>query len=154
MDWEHSLRAFFAGNLAKQAGSYLAADARIAIHIGRQHEFLFLRKGGKNRLEVAVDPEADVHFWLSVSTLRHLLQKSEQENIGMGALGVAVIECLFEKDTPRKVKVRVKAPFLSLWRKGYFSVLKAGGPEVASYLARWGYDSFARWKDMLRHFRG
>jgi hypothetical protein len=44
--------------------------------------------------------------------------------------------------------------FLGLWSKGYFSVLKAGGPEVASYLKRWGFDSLSRIKDVLRKIRG
>jgi hypothetical protein len=86
--------------------------------------------------------------------MRHLLALSEMPGTGMGTMGVAIFEYLLHKDPGKKIKFRVNASFLSLWSKGYFSVLKAGGPEVASYLGRIGFGSLSKIKDTLRHLRG
>ncbi len=65
-------------------------------------------------------------------------------------MGVAIFETIFTKDEEKKIKFRVDSGFLNLWSKGYFSVLKAGGPEVASYLAKFGFDSLSRVKEVLK----
>lgn len=86
--------------------------------------------------------------------MRHLLALSGLPGTGLGTMGVAVFEYLFHKEPEKKIKFRVDASFLSLWSKGYFSVLKAGGPEVASYLGRIGFHSLSKIKEALRHLRG
>lgn len=151
--WEDSLREFFSGELAEKAGSYLSDRAVIALHIDGRH-FLYGRKKGKNTLTENEDTSADVQFWIPESTLRHLLSISALPGTGMGTLGVAVMEHIFHGDETRKIRFKVNMGFLGLWSKGYFSVLKAGGPEVASYLRRWGFDSLSRIKDVLRKIRG
>jgi hypothetical protein len=146
------MEEFFAGALAEKAANHLSERAVIALHVDGHH-FLFRRKKGKNTLTVG-EGEADVHFWLPVGALRHLLALAELPGTGIGTMGVAVIEHLFHSDEKRKIRFRVDTGFLGLWSKGYFSVLKAGGPEVASYLGRWGFDSLSRIKDVLRKIRG
>ncbi len=151
--WEQELINFFGGPLAEKAGAFLSERALIAIHVEERH-FLFRRKKGKNVISEGESSEADVHFWFPLSTLRYLLELGLLPGTGMGTMGIAVIEHLFNVEEARKIKFRVNMGFLGLWSKGYFSVLKAGGPEVASYLKRWGFDSLSRIKDVLRKIRG
>lgn len=152
--WEKTLFEFFTAPLAEKAGSFLSERARIALHVDKTHTFLFQRRGGRNVMEKVTDPKADVHFWVPLCTMRHLMEVGALPGSGIGTMGVAVIEHLFSTDPEKKIRFRVDTTFVVLWAKGYFSVLKAGGPEVASYLARWGYDSVARLKDLLHHIRG
>ena len=147
------MRDFIESDLAEKAGSYLSERAAIAIHVDGR-DFLFRRRKGKNTLSEEKGKDADVHFWVPVIALRHLLSVSSLPGTGMGTLGVAVIEHLLQASEESKIKFRVDSSFMGLWSKGYFSVLKAGGPEVASYLTRWGFDSLSRIKDVLRKIRG
>ena len=151
--WEQELKDFFVGPLAEKAGSLLSERALIAIHVEERH-FLFSRKKGENTISEGESAEADVHFWVPLSTMRHLVSLAALPGTGMGTMGIAVIEHLFNVEEARKIKFKVATGFLGLWAKGYFSVLKAGGPEVASYLKRWGFDSLSRIKDVLRKIRG
>jgi hypothetical protein len=86
--------------------------------------------------------------------MRQLLEKAQTPGTGLGSMGVAVIEALFHGDPEQKIRYQVHVGFWGLWSKGYFSVLKAGGPEVASYLGHWGLNSQSRIKDMLQRVRG
>jgi hypothetical protein len=151
--WERQLEDFFASPLAEKAGSFLSDKARIALHIDAHHSYLFQREAGRNRMRIAVEPQADVHFHVPLSTMRHLLELGAQPTSGIGTMGVAVVEHLFHAEPEKKIRFHVDTGFLQLWAKGYFSVLKAGGPEVASYLAEWGYGSLTRLKDLLKQVR-
>lgn len=152
-DLEYELQSFFGSELAHSAAGGLSDRACIAIHVGDK-EYFFSRKKGRNQLLKRAAGQPDVHFWVPLSTMRHLLALSELPGTGLGTMGVAVFEHLFHKDLEKKIKFRVDASFLSLWSKGYFSVLKAGGPEVASYLGRIGFHSLSKIKETLRHLRG
>jgi hypothetical protein len=151
--WQADLADFFAAPLAEKAGSYLSERTRIAIHIDGE-SFLYSRVDGRNVITASDKPDADVHFWVMPSAMRHLLGLGCLPGTGLGTLGVAVLEHLFASDPERKIKFRVDAGFLNLWSKGYFSVLKAGGPEVASYVAQKGFNSVARIKEVLKNIRG
>lgn len=151
--WESQLEEFFTSPLAEKAGAFLSEKARIALHIDAHHTYLFQRAQGRNRMKIIADPQADVHFHVPLNTMRYLLDLGAQKDSGIGTMGVAVIEHLFHSDPEKRIRFRVDTGFLQLVARGYFSVLKAGGPEVTSYLAQWGYGSLARLKDLLKQGR-
>jgi hypothetical protein len=153
--WEGKLTEFFETPLADKAGSLLSKRATIAIHV-EEETFLFRRIENENSLEKAPDDKAnaDVHFWVAPDAMRHLLSQALVPGTGLGIMGVVVLEHLFATEADKKIKFRVDTGFLGLWAKGYFSVLKAGGPEVASYVARKGFNSVSRIKDVLKNIRG
>ncbi len=152
-EYEPELRTFLQSALAERAASSLSKGACVALHIGAQ-EFFFVRGRGQNLLlpQSATSPE--LHFWLTEDALRHLLELAQRPEASLPGMGVSVLECIWSSDASRKIRFRVDCGFLTLWRKGYFSVLKAGGPEVASYLARWGFGSLARFREVLKNIRG
>lgn len=152
-DWEARFEKFLTSPLAVKASQGLSDRISIAMHVDGDTYF-FRRKKGENTLTRVEDVKPDVHFWVPLSTLRHLLALAELPGTGIGTMGVAIFERIFTGDESLKVKFRVDTGFLGLWSKGYFSVLKAGGPEVASYLARFGFDSLSRVKDVLKNIRG
>lgn len=151
-DWELRFEKFLSSPLATRASQGLSDRICIALHVDGEPYF-FRRKKGENTLSRVDDVQPDVHFWVPLSTLRHLLSIAELPGTGIGTMGVAIFEHIFTKDEANKIKFRVDSGFLSLWSKGYFSVLKAGGPEVASYLAKFGFDSLSRVKEVLKKVR-
>lgn len=151
-DWQKEMNHFFHSPLAERAAAGLSERASILLHVDGK-PFLFRRKKGKNTLSEAGKESADVDFWVPLSAMRHLLEKAQQPGADLGTMGVAVLEQLFAKQD-EKIKFRVNIGFLGLWSKGYFSVLKAGGPEVASSMARFGFNSLSRIKEVLRNIRG
>ena len=148
-----SLEAFFQSALGQKAAAGLSDSACVVLQID-DTEYFFLRRKGKNHLSNEAQGKPDIKFWVQESTMRHLMAVADLPGTGLGTLGVAIFEEIFHKDPSKKIKFRVEASILSLWAKGYFSVLKAGGPEVASYLARWGFDSFSKIKEILQKIRG
>jgi hypothetical protein len=153
-DWESRLERFLTSPLAKKASQGLSDRICIALHVDGERHFFFGREDGKNTLG-RVEPEGkpDIHFWIGLSTLRHLLALAEDPRSGIATMGIAIFEHIFSKDEAKKIRFRVDSGFLTLWSKGYFSVLKAGGPEVASYLARFGFSGLGAIKEVLRKVR-
>jgi hypothetical protein len=146
---EERLEAFLNSPVAMRASSGLSDRILVELHMGEEH-FFFRRREGENTLSRVASGKADVHFWLREGTLRHLLSIAESPDTGIATIGVAIFEHIFSKDEERRIKFRVDAGFLGLWAKGYFSVLKAGGPEVASYLARSGFNGLSAIKAVLK----
>jgi hypothetical protein len=145
-------RFFLSSELADLAGNALSERACIAIHLEGE-DYYFCRRKGVNVLLRTEPCPPDVHFWSPLASMRHLLDLAEHPHTGIGTLGVAIFEYLFAQDEEKKIKFRVDTGFLGLWAKGYFSVLKAGGPEVASYLGRVGFGSVTRIKEALKNIR-
>ena len=148
-NWESQLDSFLSSPLAVRASQGLSDHFCIALHVEGE-DFFLGRKKGRITLSRVVPRLPDVHFWVPLSTLRHILALTESPEIGIAALGVAIFEHIFTKDEDKKIKFRVDTGFLGLWSKGYFSVLKAGGPEVASYLARFGLNGLSAIKAVLK----
>jgi hypothetical protein len=146
------LERFLSAPLAERASQGLSDRISIALHVDGE-DFFFGRENGKNTLGRVETRKPDVHFWVHLSTLRHLLALAESPETGIATIGIAIFEHVFTKDESRKIKFRVDAGFLGLWGKGYFSVLKAGGPEVASYLARFGFHGLGAIKEVLKKVR-
>ncbi len=147
-DWQERLERFLSSPLAAKASQGMSDRISIALHVDG-NDFFFGRKKGRNTLSRVEEEKPDVHFWVHLSTLRHLLALAEDPETGIATMGIAIFEHVFAKDESRKIKFRVDAGFLGLWSKGYFSVLKAGGPEVASYLARFGFSGLGAIKEVL-----
>jgi|GEM_PF-1028108 len=151
-NWEVRFENFLSSPLATKASQGLSDRICIALHVEGEAYF-FRRKKGENTLSRVDDAQPDVHFWVPLTTLRHLLSIAELPGTGIGTMGVSIFEHIFAQDESKKIKFRVDSGFLNLWSKGYFSVLKAGGPEVASYLAKFGFDSLSRVKEVLKKVR-
>lgn len=147
-----SLNHFFQSPLAERAAKGLSDTVCIALTI-EEETFYFVRKNGQNALVRQEPTRPDVQFWLSQNAMRQIFQRADDPQASLASVGLAIFEGIFSKTPEDKIRFRVNASFLSLFRKGYFSVLKAGGPEVASYLTRWGF-SLTKIKEVLRNSRG
>jgi hypothetical protein len=151
--WGPRLDHFLSSPLALRASHGLSDRAGIALHVGGE-SFFFQREKGEKTLKRVEAVKPDLQFWVPDGSMRHLLSLADLPDTGIGSMGVAIFECMFTSAEERKIKFQLHTGVLDLWAKGYFSILKAGGPEVASYLARFGFDSLSRVKEALHKLRG
>jgi hypothetical protein len=151
--WKVPLTEFFSGNLAQTAGSALSDGASILFHIEGE-TFYFARQNGKNILKTGSTSDPEFEFWIPGKTLRHLLDLARLPETGIATLGIAILEKILRGPVEERIRIKVWAGILKIWARGYFSVLKQGGPEVASYLAQWGFTNVSKIKDVLRKARG
>jgi len=150
---EERMERFLGAPLALLASQGLSDGIGVALHVEGESYF-FHRKKGRNTLSRVPEGDPDVHFWVSVNTMQHLMTLAELPGTGVATMGIAIFERILMGEESQRIRFRLDTGFLGLWSKGYFSVLKAGGPEVASYLARFGFDSLARVKEALQKARG
>lgn len=97
--------------------------------------------------------EPDVVLTLSESTLRHLLDVAALPETGVAELGICVFEHIFTADADKKISLHLRVGLFTIFRKGYFSILQAGGPEVMAYLAKYGFSSLAKIKEAIAKMR-
>lgn len=147
------LKAFFASELAEHAAVGMSNGACIELIVDGE-KFYFLRAKGKNTLATQVKDGAEVTFWIPRATMHHILEAAALPGAGLATLGILIFDAILSKEEGRGIRFKVHASFLTLWAKGYFSVLKAGGPEVASYLARLGFGGISQIKEILKKIRG
>ncbi len=126
-----------------------------AIHIHVDSDcYLFERRKNQNHWKLGKTTHPDFEFWVPQSTMRHLVELAQKPETGIAAFGIAVFERILRGAKEEKIHFRVYLGLLSIWSKGYFSILKLGGPEVASYLAQWGFHSVGKIKEVLKNSRG
>jgi hypothetical protein len=151
--WKDSLTEFFSGKLAESAGSVLSEGASILLHV-EEETFHFVRQKERNLLKRGSTPDPEFEFWIPEKTLRHLLDLAKLPETGIASLGISSLEKILRGPAEERIRFKVWAGILRIWARGYFSVLKQGGPEVASYLADWGFTNVSKLKKVLRKARG
>jgi len=150
---QSELKKFFESELAERAAAGMSDGSCIKLLIEGEN-FYFLREKKANKLITAERDNPEVTFWIPINTMRRLLSELELPGSGLASMGISIFEAIISNEEDRKIKFKVHASFLTLWAKGYFSVLKAGGPELASYLARMGFSGIAQMKEFLKKIRG
>lgn len=150
----HEVKDFLEGPLANKAAAGLSSSVSISLKI-EEEEFSFFRENGKNRIcKGTTEEKVDVHFQLSNQAMRRILDRAAVPDTGIAVLGLQIFEGILSQDEQARIRFEINASFLSLWSKGYFSVLKTGGPEVAKYLANKGLSSISSIKKLLHKLRG
>lgn len=145
--------AYFAREVAEKAAAPLAASAEIEFQAGdpaSPEVFTFHRQGGKNGVRPGPAAEPQVVFRLTAQAAEAILADSSTE---IGAVGIGILKLIVSADPSRKISVSLKAGFLTLWNKGYFGVITAGGAPFASFLASKGLSGISAIKDALKRIR-
>lgn len=150
---EKDLREFLEANLASLASAGFSDSVCVEICV-EEEKFYFERLENKNQCKKSTDKTPDITFWLAEKTLRQILMRAKLPGTGLGTMGITIFDSILSKDESSKIKFKVRASILSLWAKGYFSVLKVGGPEVAAYLAKMGLGGISQMKELLKNIRG
>jgi hypothetical protein len=150
---EQDIKSFFTSPLATTAAQGLKAEACVHLTIEGESYF-FVRKAKKNQLLRRAPVTPQIEFTIPADSMRYFIDLEALPGSSLSVLGLAILQALLADDPKRKVLFRAKASWLTLFALGYFSVLKAGGPEVASYMAKKGFGGMLQLRSLLQKFRG
>lgn len=147
--WCERFSAYFDREVARKAAAPLSDGIEIEIQI-EQELLTFTRTAGSNQVRAGGGLNPQLSFTLTPGAAETILSDPAEE---IGAIGVSIARLIFSQDADKKVSLKFRAGFLSLWNKGYFGVLKAGGTEFSSYLASRGLNGLSAIKAALSKIR-
>jgi hypothetical protein len=141
---------YFEREVARKAAKSIADGAEVEIRVGLE-TLTFTKSGGQNQVlpQGAKDPQ--LVFTLSASAADAILAETSED---IGVIGVHIAKLIVNPPTAdTKIGVKLKAGFLTLFSKGYFGVLTAGGAQFASFLASKGLNGMGAIKDALKKMK-
>jgi hypothetical protein len=150
-------RDYFERDIAAKAAGPLANGVEIELSIAEhgadpepENVFTFTKSGGKNVLNP--DPAADpqILFTMTPRAAETVLSDSATD---IGHLGVGILKLIVSADANHRISIKLKTGFLTLFSKGYFGVVAAGGAQFASFLASRGLSGMSAIKDALKKMR-
>lgn len=146
---------YFQREVAQEAADPLSPSAEIEFHIENSEgkvleSFSFNRKGGVNNLlpQKAEDPQ--IIFVMTPRAAEEILSDPAQD---VGTIGVNIIKLILSSDANRRVAIKLKSGFMTLFTKGYFGVLTKGGSAVFSYMASKGFGGMSAIKNAVKKMR-
>jgi hypothetical protein len=148
--------AYFDRPVAQKAAQSLADGVEIEFRVAGSdgsalETFTFTRTGGRNQLVRAGARDPQLVFTLTPAAADQILDDPSEE---VGAIGVAIARLIVSADANRRVKLSLKAGFLTLFSKGYLGVVTAGGASFASFLASRGLNGIGGIKSALKNLKG
>jgi hypothetical protein len=149
MSLQKDIEDFFTSPLANRAASGMKDGSKIAIFVDDK-PFLFSRILGKNICKPGKVTKPELIFWLTTNAMQKISHKAQEDGVGLGELGITIFEGILLKQEENKIRFAIHGSFLTLWTKGYFSVLKKGGPELSLYLAKLGFTNIAQWRKIFK----
>lgn len=148
-NWVERFSTYFDREIAQKAAKSLSNGAEIEIQIDGE-TFTFTKADGKNQVSPGPAKDPQVVFTMTPKAAEAILTDTTEE---IGAIGVNILKLIVSKESDRRVQVKLKAGFLTLFSKGYFGVLTAGGSEFAGYLASRGLNGMDAIKAALKKLK-
>ena len=138
-DFTSRFREYFDRPVAQQAAKSVSNGAEMEFQIrdgdATVETFTFTKEGGKNAIRPAPAGSPQILFTLSPAAAEQILADPAAD---IGTIGVNIAKLIVSDDPAKKVGLKFKAGFLTLFSKGYFGVIGSGGSAFASYLASRG----------------
>ena len=154
--WAQRFNEYFSRPVAERASASLANHVEVEFKItdsgGELLEtFVFTREGGQNRVlsKSATDP--DLVFTLTPSAAQKIIESTATE---IGPIGVEIARLIVSPDANRRVSVKIKTGFFTLFSKGYLGVVTAGGKEFAQHLHTLGLTGPMALKALIKKLSG
>lgn len=144
--------AYFDRQVAQKAASSLSDGVEIELKIegsdSQAPETLtFTRSGGKNIVRDGSAKGPQIVFTLSPGAAEAILSDASED---IGAIGVQIARLILAPQSGQRIQIFIHAGFLSLFSKGYFGVVAAGGASFAAYLASRGLNGIGALKTALK----
>lgn len=147
---------YFAREVAQKAAHSLSNGVEMEFRIqgsdGKTaEEFTFTKAGGKNQINSGKASSPQLIFTLTQQAADQILADTSDD---IGAIGVNIAKLILSPNANARVNIKFEAGFLSLFSKGYFGVITAGGTAFASYLASKGLNGVSAIKAVLSKKKG
>jgi hypothetical protein len=150
-------QAYFEREIAAKAAAPLANGVEIELSVAEHGEtpaegdvFTFTKSGGKNQLKAGPAEDPQVLFTMTPRAAEAVLNDPAED---IGHLGVGILKLIVSTDANNRISIKLKAGFLTLFSKGYFGVVTAGGAGFAAFLASRGLSGMGAIKDALKKMR-
>ncbi len=134
--------SYFDREVAQKAAKTIADGSEVEFRVSGPNEevFTFTKSGGKNTIRAGAALDPQVVFTLPQQAANEILADTSGE---IGEIGVNIAKLIVTSDANRRVSFKLKTGFLTLFSKGYFGVVTAGGAAFASYLASRGLNGIS-----------
>lgn len=147
---------YFERAVAERAAQSLADGAEIEFRIAQSdgkvtETFIFTRKDRKNVVQAGSADEPQVIFTLTPNAAQELLDDDSEE---IGHIGVKILKLIVSADAHRRIAIKIKAGFFTLFTKGYFGVISTGGSAFSSFLTSKGLDGMGAIQSLLKKIKG
>lgn len=143
------LHGFFARPVCVQALAPLSIGSKIVLHV-EQASFTLLKEKTQAVVQPGAADKPDLSFTLP---LKALVALSEETADSVGDMGIALLKRMVASEDEGKLTAKVHIGLFDLYRRGYFSVLTLGGPQVMSFLAGKGLNGMGKIKDAIGKIR-
>src|SRR5262245_55542535 len=124
-------QAYFEREVAAKAAGPLANGIEIELRVAEHGQeatsddvFTFTKSGGKNVLKAGAASDAQVVFTMTPQAAEAVMNDPAED---IGHLGVGILKLVVSTDANKRISLKLKAGFLTLFSKGYFGVVTAGG---------------------------
>lgn len=156
VNFTEKFKTYFDRSVAQQAAKPLADSAEIEFRISGSDDkpleiFTFTKSQGRIQVNTGPARDPQVAFTLTPAAAEQILSDPSED---VGSIGVAILKLVVSPDANRRVSVSVKVGFLTLFNKGYFGVVTAGGGAFASFLASRGLNGMGAIKAALKKLKG
>jgi hypothetical protein len=143
---------YFSRDVAERAARSIANGAEMLFEIADSsgaiiESFTFTRSSRHNQVIAGPAQDPQISFRLTPAAAEEILSNASDD---IGEIGIQIAKLAISSDANRRVSVRFRAGFLSLFGKGYFGVLAAGGSAFASFLASRGLGGMGAIKAALK----
>lgn len=147
---------YFNRPAAQKAARSIGDGAEIELRIVNSDNtvletFTFTKDQGKNQIRPHPAKDPQLLFTLTPQAAESILADPAED---VGSIGIHIAKFIISPDTNKRVTVKFKAGFFTLFSKGYFGVLSAGGSGFAGFLASCGLNGMGAIKSVLKKARG
>ena len=153
---QKEIEVFLASPGAQKGLAAFGSTARIRIRIADE-VFAFFRDDKRVLRCLPIAPDDgepfDMEFKIPPATVHTMVHRAMDPTAGVAELAKTALACVFTADLDRKVIVQIYASLFTLMRKGYFSVLIAGGPDVLRFLGQYGFGSLEKIRNAVSQRR-
>jgi hypothetical protein len=140
---------YFDREVAQKAAKSLGNGCEIEFKVGTEI-FTFTKEEGKNSIQPSASRDPQLLFTLTPGAADAILADTATD---IGSIGVNIAKLIVSGDADKKVAIKFKAGFLTLFSKGYLGVLTAGGSQFGAFLASKGLNGMGAIKDALKKMK-
>lgn len=155
MEMQKEIEVFLASPGVRKGLAAFGKNARTRIRIADETFAFFRDSKGLRCVPIAEDKggEFDMEFTIPPATVYAMVQRAADPKASVADLALTALPCVFTEDPKRKVTFEIYASLFTLVRKGYFSVLIAGGPDVLRFLGQHGFGSLEKIRNAASQIR-
>ncbi len=144
--WSERFQTYFSQEVAQKAAHSLSDGAEIELHVDTE-VFTFTKVDGKNQVIKTPSKDAQIVFIIPPAAAVEILSHSSDK---IAEIGIGISKLIVSQDPTKRIQVRFRSGFFTLFSMGYLGVLKTGGSEMATFLASKGLSGVDAIKAILK----